>query len=273
MLDNSALYVGAKKVAPKDPSPLCPNAPEGIWEAQYQKELEGNIPTELVEYGWLGKDWFNDKTTLWQKFSAAAGNEFLTFKKDNQDIAYHSQQETWQHGWGYNDVYDMVFDIGTNHNIRKKKYEFVCGEEEYVVWMWLGDYLNLGSGAEVGIYNDPICVPQTSAKHWRSIDFRLPMTLNLYNYYGSKEIENVFCWAPLDDQWWITGFNNNFMDSVAGNMISIGNIDFSGREDLFDGLKKEVEDRENEKGTMEKYLIFDEEELVVWFQWGDKMIS
>ena len=270
LFDNAALYTGRKKIAPKDPQPLQPNGLKEVWKAQWMEELQG-IPDELVDFEWLGNDWLKTNTTLWEKFTAAAGNAALTFRKDNHDIAYHSQQKTWQHGWGYNLIYDLAFEVGTGHNIRSEQYEFECGEE-YVVWMWLGDYLNLGSGAEVGIYGTPIYVPKTSAKHWRSIDFRLPMTLNLYNYYGPEDIENVFCWAPKDDQWWITGFNNNFMNPVAEDMISVGTIDFSQKSDLFDALKSNVEGlKDNE--DLKKYLIFDVEEPIVWFQWGDQIIK
>ncbi|MDD3370098.1 MAG: cellulose binding domain-containing protein, partial [Lachnospiraceae bacterium] len=46
LLDGSARMVDNKKVAPKDPNPLYANGPIGIWQAQYQQEVGGNIPHE-----------------------------------------------------------------------------------------------------------------------------------------------------------------------------------------------------------------------------------
>lgn len=51
----------------------------------------------------------------------------------------------------------------------------------------------------MGIYYNPVDIPFTDTKHWFVADFTLPMTLNLYNYYESKNIENIFCWAPKTD--------------------------------------------------------------------------
>lgn len=36
--------------------------------------------------------------------------------------------------------------------MEKAKFEFSSGERDYIFWAWKGDYLNLGAGAELGIY-------------------------------------------------------------------------------------------------------------------------
>lgn len=101
-----------------------------------------------------------------------------------------------------------------------------------MIWTWKWDY-DLGSGAEIGIYEKPINIPWIDFDHWLSPSFTLPMTLNLYNYYGANNIENIFCWAPYEEQWWITGFNPKFNQPNVSKMVSIGSIDFIGREDMF----------------------------------------
>ena len=73
--------------------------------------------------------------------------------------------ETWQKADGYCKLYDLVFRIGTFNNIDREKFYFydkenaldsnknlIKGNREYVLWIWRGCYLNLGSGCEMGIY-------------------------------------------------------------------------------------------------------------------------
>lgn len=265
LMDGKPIYAGSKKIAPKDPEPLYCNGPKGIWQKQCQMELAGNIPGRLVEFGWLGNDWFRSETSLWEKFAAAYGNAMLRFKKDERGIAYHSQVYAWQHTGGYNEIYDTVFELATNHNMRKEKFPYKVGDDEHMIWVWRGDYLNLGSGAEIGLYGNPVYLPKTSVVHWMGAYFALPMTLNLYNYYSETNIDNIFCWAPEENQWWITGFNQNFNHPVVEDMVSLGTISFYGREELFEGLKRDI----SRDTYLRQFMIFDDEEPVAWFEWWE----
>ena len=259
LLDGEERTVNGKKVLPKDPDPLKINGPEGIWEAQYEQELSGNIPHKLGDSYKL--DW------SWKDIAASVGSKLLNFKLDDKKIALHSQVETWQKIGGYNDLYDIIFRVGTNGNMAKEKFLFKDDEnKEYVLWTWRGDYLNLGSGAEIGIYEKPIDVPLTGSKHWKAADFTLPMTLNLYNYYDKDDIENIFCWAPDEEQWWITGFNPDFGNPKVDDIVSLGTIDFSGHEDMFTSLKENV--CKNDK--LKDYMIFDEDGHTIWLIWWRK---
>lgn len=259
LLDGEARIINGKKVIPKDPEPIRANGPEGIWNAQYQQELNENIAHELA--GWYKLDW------NWSDIAASISARFLKFKLDEKEIAVHSQVETWQEYGGYNDIYDEVFKIGTGGNMAKEKFVFNDNEDKkYMAWAWRGDYLNLGSGAEIGIYEKPIEVPYTDFKHWRAADFTLPMTLNLYNYYGKNYIENIFSWAPNEEQWWITGFNPDFSDPNVNDMVSLGTIDFSEHEDMFNSLKNNVMEDE----YLKDFMIFDEDGHTVWLIWWRK---
>lgn len=66
--------------------------------------------------------------------------------------ALHSEVKTWQKFFGLNDVYDGAFWLGTLENMKPEKFWFKYNNEQYVLWIWLGDYLNLGGGTEMGIY-------------------------------------------------------------------------------------------------------------------------
>ena len=71
--------------------------------------------------------------------------------------------------------------MGTKMN--EKDFPFKVGNEEYALWMWKGNYWNLHSGAEIGLYK----YDRTHAgtKHYDAIDFEVPMRLSLYRYSNS----------------------------------------------------------------------------------------
>ena len=96
----------------------------------------------------------------------------------NRIKTWQDNGETWQRSFGYNVFYDEVFRIGTKMN--EKDFPFKVGNEEYALWMWKGNYWNLHSGAEIGLYK----YDRTHAgtKHYDAIDFEVPMRLSLYRY-------------------------------------------------------------------------------------------
>ena len=259
LLDGAARYVNGKKVAPKDPDPLEVNGPMGIWQAQYQQEESGNIPHELG-------DWYHIDWSKIPSVAAGVGSLCLNFKLDDKGTAVHSQVSTWQKIGGYNDLYDAVFSAGTSNDMRKEQFFFQDNaDQKYVVWTWRGNYLNLGSGAEIGIYGNPHKIYPTNLVQWDASDFTVPMTLNLYNYYDENDIDNIFCWAPNEEQWWITGFNPQFNHPDVKVMVSLGSIDFSGHEDMFNSLKNQTIN----KDELKDFMIFDEDGHTVWMTWWE----
>lgn len=69
--------------------------------------------------------------------------------KDSNGI-YHANFDCWQWLAGYNDFYDFMFDIGTYMIPYKDSFKY--NDVVYTIWAWKGDYINLGAGAELGIY-------------------------------------------------------------------------------------------------------------------------
>ncbi|AEY65566.1 DUF4474 domain-containing protein [Clostridium sp. BNL1100] len=159
----------------------------------------------------------------WQELFDVGG-----FDRDKNGV-YHAQQDALQQYGGYNDLYDIVFDFATS--MRREKYDYKVGEKEYIVWLWKGDYLNLGAGAEIGIYTG-------GEPHWFSdVDNAMPMTLSLRD----KEGNNIFEWDPKKKNWWCTGFNPNYPDKKAEDLISVGTIDFSGHLDMWEAFYKKYD--------------------------------
>lgn len=96
------------------------------------------------------------------------------------------------------------------------------------------------------------------------INFKLLMTLSLYNYYSEENIECIFNWAPKDKQWWITGFNPEFDDPNEEDMVLIGKIDFSGYEELYRGLELSIEAKYT---YLRDNILFDTDNYIVWVVW------
>ena len=296
LYDGKAREINGKKIAPKDPDLLKQNGPEGMWEnhiktqsdennpvpTKYSDENAADLPISNAAAKPLVKLALKLRTVVHQKELALrcatliikqccrgeeaqkAGAYLLNFIYDEQYTAYHSQPDTWQRNFGYNDFYDEVFRIATSmHN---EKYEFTANEEKYALWLWKGDYWNLHSGAEIGLYQSP--KKQSGVDHYEAIDFELPMTLSLYNYRSKYDIENIFSWSPEINQWWITGFNPKFKNPNPNIMVSVGSIDFTGHEELFEEFK--IADKkynaQKQKFFRETY-IFDEDGHTLWIMW------
>ncbi len=271
-------------LAPVDPDPMVKNGPTNLWKSQTEIDLSESIPSELggwFEYedmnwfsyflssifGSLGQSvWFTSQLSdgIRSPILTAIGAKCLNFRMDSMNVALHSQVETWQKIFGYNDLCDLIFSIGTLGNMDKHQFDFYGNNsEKYVLWIWRGDYLNFGGGAEMGIYQEAINLFENSI-HFNAADFKLPMTLSLYDYGSDRNNpNNIFRWAPTEKQWWITGFAPNFTTPDEKNMAIIGSVDFSDNVNMYNSF---VETNKNNL-KQNQYLIFDDELHTVWIMW------
>ena len=141
--------------------------------------------------------------------TAAIGAFFLMMEKDGSGV-YHARQDCWQQYGGYNDLYDFAFNLGTS--MEAVKFSFSYNGSGYTIWAWKGDYVNLGAGAELGIYRG-------SSGH-RTVDTSLAMWTGMIVSYNGECIIDYF---PSEDQWWITGFNPKYQNVSASNLrVTIG---------------------------------------------------
>lgn len=129
------------------------------------------------------------------------------FYQDPSGI-YHTYTNCWQKYFGYNDLYDLAFYLGTD--MKRYKLKFTYNKKDWILWAWKGDYLNLGAGAELGIYNR-LCVRGHKTPHWlAATSYAMKMELKL-TYKGYTIID----YKPSEKQWWITGFNPYYQDVKA----------------------------------------------------------
>lgn len=152
----------------------------------------------------------------------------------------------------------------------KEKFPFGYDGNEYILWAWKGDYLNLGAGAEMGIYDR-----MGDTEHWLvKREPSMPMTLTLAQNEGNTIVDydpNEKKWyhellgiEPNKKHWWITGFNPHYQDRDADNLTATYTVDFSDDEDMFDSFSKNWYGYENEDGRWE----FDKDNHIATFIFG-----
>lgn len=235
----------------------------------------------------LGNSMFEglDRITNIGEIDEICGAYILNFIPDEYDIAYHSQPNTWQRKLGYNSFYDTFFRVGSKM-VTSKDLRFEVRDTTYALWMWKGDYWNMHSGAEIGLYEIPtseLSLDNSSMNLYKCVDFNLPMSLSLFYYDKETEIsKNVFNWNPIKPQFWVTGFNTSSEFELPWDqyMISIGKIDFTqysidysqpymNNKLMFDSLKKSTE---LDNKDYSKYFIFDEEDgkNILWIMWDQE---
>lgn len=140
------------------------------------------------------------------------GSFVRTYDKKTNLVYYYAKKNCLQSIFGYNDFYDYVFDLGTSMN--RNKVEFKNGQ--YVLWMWKGDYWNLGAGGEVGIYR------KYKGGHWYvDKSYSLKMTLQLFQ---GKDM--FYDRRPKKTQWWITGFVPAKHNVLAKSLRLEGTVGF-----------------------------------------------
>lgn len=151
----------------------------------------------------------------------------------DDDGVYHARQDALQQYGGYNFFYDIVFDYATS--MKSQPYEFTYDGQDYRFWAWKGDYLNLGAGAELGLYKR-LSVFGNQTDHWLvDTSLALPMTLTL----NDNNVSLIDYYNPSEPQWWITAFNPYRQNVNAGDLRVTYTIDFSGNKGMFDAFYKQ----------------------------------
>jgi RHS repeat-associated protein len=195
---------------------------------------------------------FAKHTTLYKSFLYATIHGWFSslfwiagFFRDSKGI-YHARQDCWQQFFGYNAFYDWAFDIGTS--MLTKNFKFNYGNKEYIFWAWKGDYLNLGAGAELGIYSR-LVIRGKSTGHWLAeTKLAMPMTLTL-KYKG----RTIASYKPKQKQWWITSFSPYFQNVKASALQVVFTINFSSQKGLFNAFYSKTKNKPGWKFNTKKY--------------------
>ena len=226
-----------------------------ILKTKYQKvvewsvnEIEQKIRTTLINNQSNMDSEFKENATIIRAISmavkqcfnkeitAAIGAYILNFSYDDKKSAYHSFPVTWQKKYGYNHSFDTVFRIASNMD--KEDVRFTYNNYDYKLWLWKGDYWNLGTGSEIGLYKRS----KDSAAHYDAVDFEVPMQISTYKYSKGNVYGSYFNWDPVNDkQWWITAFDWKHKNPNKKNLLTIGKINLSSKEKMASSVVAGIE--------------------------------
>jgi hypothetical protein len=229
--------------------------------------------------GYLGIIFYYGVKKLFFEITAAEGGFYGNMQTDefednhNLGVIYHSTVDAWVRYMGYNDFFDECFAIGSNMRRQQFFFEYDDNNEAYsngkhVLWLWKGDYWNMGAGTEMGVYRHAATMHNT--EHYDVIKFELPMTIYLYSANGD-DFDNIFCWEPRIEQWWATGFVPAYRNADPSVLYTVGTVNFVedelsvNREAMYDGLKAAMSLPQNR--YISQYLLFDDDDHTVWVCW------
>ncbi|MBE5969325.1 MAG: DUF4474 domain-containing protein [Lachnospiraceae bacterium] len=194
--------------------------------------------------------WFA-KTDLGEAFLSAT----LGMERDEFGV-YHARKDCSQQHFGYANLYDYVFKCFTSAGANPLP-EFSANGETYTLWMWKGDYFNLGAGGETGIYYGE------GAYKTAYTDSKLMMDITVTNTMGRKIME----YNPKETQWWITGFNPQFQDMKQEDLLAIGLVDFKDEPELWEGFLAEFFKDGKIKDEYKDMLCADVDSKKIFYKW------
>lgn len=217
--------------------------PSGHFWAEIWGGIKSTTRTAIHAGEWVASNIYRIDT-------AAVGAFFLDMYKDSKGV-YHANFDCWQAKFGYNDSYDFFFDIGTSMD--KAKFQFKSGGHEYILWAWKGDYINLGAGAELGIYKRMTVAGYDTPQWAVDKNLAMTMTLNLKDNKGNT----IISYAPSDKQWWITGFNPAYKNVNASSLTASYAVTFNDST-MYNDFKRSLD-------PDEKRWVFDDKKYIATF--------
>ena len=157
------------------------------------------------------------------------------FERDSYWGIYHARQDCPQMAGGYNKIYDDVFGAFTR--MEPAKFDFSSGDKNYTIWAWKGDYLNMGAGAEMGIYEESGITDHWSANPDNAMQMQMVLRYTKGNI--KNDINNIVAvYTPAEPQWWITSFNPKYQNVQADDLTALFNVTFNTQEMYTDFYNK-----------------------------------
>ena len=162
--------------------------------------------------------------------TAELGGTFLDMEKDENGI-YHAMFDCWQAHFGFTKFYDIVFDAITDMKSNTEGM-FSYNKQNYILWAWKGNYINLGAGAELGIYKGG----KNLDSFWEvDKSLAMPMNLTLIHKDEGTIVDNWDNWGK--DAWWITAFNPKIEKAKADDLTAYFSVKFKD-ENMFNEFAK-----------------------------------
>lgn len=105
------------------------------------------------------------------------------------------------------------------------------------MWAWKGNYLNLGAGAELGIYERW----EYSDEIWK-VDKSNAMKMTLKLEHKKKGL--LFDWRHTAKQWWITGFDPKTPNVYRDDLTATFSVEFTNT-NMYNCFKNQWQKKDN----------------------------
>lgn len=123
------------------------------------------------------------------------------------------------------------------------KFEFTRSGKQCILWLWKGDYINLGAGIEAGVYTG-------GGPHWvADTSLTLNMTVTL-------KYEDTIIASYGANTWWATAFNPDYLNINANSLSASYVFELSNSKDVFFSLYYSNLHDSHWKFDMRNYLAF-----------------
>lgn len=195
----------------------------------------------------------------WQTGKLDKYSSFKTTFDENGNKIVTTNYDVFHNFGGYTSTYDTIFKSFTASD-----YDKINIGNEYMIWTWKGDYLNLGAGGEIGIYKGTGDVVSTTTTEHLGIT----MSMTITDKYGNGTID----YAPSGEQHWLPGWDPKVQGKTNKDLTMTGVLDFSKstKSDLYDELKNTYNNTKtnfyaNERTKSDWY--FDDKKKVTTFKW------
>ena len=306
-------------ILPADTDSKNKNAPPGLLNSYYNSRQDDNEVAHTLTHECYTLDLFRDidvHSPLWSQICTVFTNKvkndltnigsiYLQFYKDDLGIAFHSRYFQLERYFGYANLYDAFLNVGTGSNSRQIKSPvfYDANDNQYVFWAWRGDYLNLGTGGELGFYYIPddnaiynLALSSSSSElrmlnammtyymgetqeWWMVAPYELGMELSIYQFYDETDFEPLSIWVPDNNQWWITAFNSNEWDVEVEDTWMIAKIDFNRitshlhpSDDGVDLFNQFLEQYNELNSRRSSFWFVDETDNSIYLIWGNKYV-
>ncbi len=195
-----------------------------------------------------------------------SGNLIITTNYDNpQGLA------------GYVKTYDSVF-----HKFTSSDHDKIEIGNEYTIWTWKGDYLNLGAGGEIGIYKGIGDVVKTTMCDHLGVTMSMEVVAKYKNSKDWSYISNLSEAKPIQDDkllvnyssegesWWLTGWNPMAQEYKFNDLVLKGTLDFSANDEtrrMYNDLKASYNEQKRSGGIKGNMSFSDNNDYIVNYIW------
>ena len=114
------------------------------------------------------------------------------------------------------------------------RFDFSSGGTDYTLWGWKGDYLNLGAGCELGIY-EKASGALGSLDHF-VVNKDLAMNMSATLTLNGKTVGSF-----NGTHWWATSFNPNVQNVKAEDLTALFTVNFGDNKRMYSDFKNRYE--------------------------------